>query len=51
MNTPRVFRLQRLWPGVQPLAEHEWTHRMPQGQHATVLELLAQIDATLTQSA
>lgn len=36
---------------VQPLAEHEWTHRMPQGQHATVLELLAQIDATLTQSA
>ena len=35
---------------VQPLAEHEWNSRMPNGTHAQALALLAQIDATLSQA-
>ena len=35
---------------VQPLAEHEWTHRFPHGKHASALQLLAEIDATLSKA-
>ena len=35
---------------VQPLAEHEWNSRMPNGTHGQALALLAQIDATLSQA-
>ena len=35
---------------VQPLAEHEWNHRFPNGGHAQALQLLAEIDATLSQA-
>ena len=34
---------------VQPLAEHEWNNRFPQGGHARALQLLAEIDRTLSQ--
>ena len=34
---------------VQPLAEHEWNSRFPQGVHGTALKVLADIDATLSQ--
>lgn len=34
---------------VHPLAEHEWTHRFPQGTHGAALQLLADIDQTLSQ--
>lgn len=34
---------------VQPLAEHEWNHRIPNGTHRAALQLLADIDATLSQ--
>lgn len=33
---------------VQPLAEHEWTNRLPHGAHGKALKLLAAIDATLS---
>lgn len=36
---------------VHPLAEHEWNSRFPQGPHATALQVLARIDATLTVAA
>jgi uncharacterized protein YqcC (DUF446 family) len=36
---------------VQPLAEHEWNGRFPQGAHSPALQLLADIDATLSQQA
>ena len=35
---------------VQPLAEHEWTQRFPNGAHGAALQLLAAIDATLSQA-
>jgi uncharacterized protein YqcC (DUF446 family) len=34
---------------VQPLAEHEWNNRMPQGLHGKALQLLQDIDRTLSQ--
>lgn len=34
---------------VQPLAEHEWNNRFPQGGHTAALKLLASIDSTLTR--
>lgn len=34
---------------VQPLAEHEWNHRLPHGTHSKALQLLADIDTTLSQ--
>jgi uncharacterized protein YqcC (DUF446 family) len=34
---------------VHPLAEHEWTNRLPSGTHAQALKLLADIDATLSK--
>ena len=34
---------------VHPLAEHEWSSRMPNGAHGPALQLLAEIDATLNQ--
>lgn len=34
---------------VQPLAEHEWNNRLPNGTHGKALQLLAEIDATLSQ--
>lgn len=40
------------WPAscsVQPLAEHEWNNRFPQGGHAAALKLLADIDALITR--
>lgn len=35
---------------VHPLAEHEWTNRLPNGTHGAALKLLAEIDATLTKA-
>ncbi|WP_284336134.1 YqcC family protein [Comamonas sp. NoAH] len=35
---------------VHPLAEHEWTNRLPNGTHAAALKLLAEIDATLNRA-
>ena len=35
---------------VHPLAEHEWTNRLPQGGYREALALLSQIDSTLTQN-
>ena len=34
---------------VHPLAEHEWTNRLSAATHRTALQLLADIDATLSQ--
>lgn len=34
---------------VQPLAEHEWSNRLPNGLHGKALQLLADIDRTLSQ--
>ena len=34
---------------VHPLAEHEWSNRLPNGTHGAALKLLAAIDATLSQ--
>lgn len=34
---------------VQPLAEHEWNSRFPQGGHGKALQQLAAIDASLSQ--
>ena len=35
---------------VQPLAEHEWSNRLPQGGYAAALQLLRDIDATLSKN-
>ncbi len=35
---------------VHPLAEHEWTSRLPNGTHGAALKLLAEIDATLSKA-
>lgn len=35
---------------VHPLAEHEWTNRLPNDTHGAALQLLADIDATLTKA-
>ena len=35
---------------VHPLAEHEWSNRLPHGTHGAALQLLADIDATLTKA-
>lgn len=35
---------------VQPLAEHEWSSRLPSGKHGKALAMLAQIDATLSKA-
>lgn len=35
---------------VHPLAEHEWSSRLPHGTHGAALQLLADIDATLTKA-
>ena len=35
---------------VHPLAEHEWTNRLPHRTHGAALQLLADIDATLTKA-
>ena len=34
---------------VQPLAEHEWNGRFPNGGHRAALQVLADIDTTLSQ--
>ena len=35
---------------VHPLAEHEWTNRLPNGTHGAALKLLCEIDANLTKA-
>ena len=35
---------------VHPLAEHEWTNRLPNNTHSAALKLLAAIDATLSKA-
>lgn len=35
---------------VHPLAEHEWTSRFPNGTHGAALQLLADLDRTLSQA-